>query len=197
MTTQASPKITPPGAGQEPELLVLARNGDRDAFASLYNEHAPEVARYIRVRVCDAYLAEDLVQETFLRALGRISTFTWQGRNFGAWLVTIARNLITDHLRSARARLETVVGDILDADTTVDSAETAGLRVLATAEAVETVRTALLKLTPEQAGALQLRFLGELSIAETATAMGRTEGSIKLLTHRGMASLRTRMAVAA
>ncbi|MFD6425075.1 sigma-70 family RNA polymerase sigma factor [Streptomyces sp. NPDC060198] len=192
MTTQASPKITPPGA-EEPELLVRARNGDREAFASLYNEHHTELSRYIRLRVCDVHLAEDLVQETFLRALRRISSFTWQGRNFGAWLVTIARNLITDHFRSARARLETVVGDILDVDTTVDSAEAAGLRALA----VESVHTALLKLTPEQYGAIRLRFLGELSIAETATVMGRTEGSIKLLTYRGMASLRSRLAVAA
>ncbi|XMN09359.1 sigma-70 family RNA polymerase sigma factor [Streptomyces griseobrunneus] len=197
MKPQASPKITPPGAGREPELLVRARAGDREAFATLYNVHAPEVSRYIRGRVRDVHLAEDLTSETFLRALSRISTFSWQGRDFGAWLVTIARNLVADHFRSSLTRLEVVVGDALDTDAVVDSAEDMGLRKLAAFEAADTVHAVLLKLTHEQYGAIQLRYLRELSLTETATAMRRSEGSIKQLTHRGMATMRRRLAVAA
>ncbi|WP_343336126.1 sigma-70 family RNA polymerase sigma factor [Streptomyces sp. SID8016] len=197
MKPQASPKITPPGAGREPELLALARSGDREAFATLYNEHAPEVSRYIRGRVRDMHLAEDLTSETFLRALRHISTFTWQGRDFGAWLVTIARNLIVDHFKTARARLEIVVAVTLDGDILVDSAEDEGLRELAAIEAADTLHTALLALTPDQYGAVQLRYLGELSLRETATAMHRSEGSVKQLTHRGLATMRRRLAVAA
>ncbi len=194
---QASPKITPPGAGREPELLVRARAGDREAFATLYNEHHAEVSRFIRGRVRDVHLAEDLVQETFLRALRRISAFTWQGRDFGAWLVTIAKNLVADYFKTARTRLEVVVAVTLDGDVLVDSAEDEGLRELAAIEAADTVHTALLALTPQQYGAIQLRYLRELSLAETAAAMHRSEGSVKQLAHRGMVTMRRRLAVAA
>ncbi|MFJ2432919.1 sigma-70 family RNA polymerase sigma factor [Streptomyces anulatus] len=197
MKPQASPKITPPGAGREPELLALARSGDREAFATLYNEHHAKVSRYIRGRVRDVHLVEDLVSETFLRALRRIETFTWQGREFAAWLVTIAKNLINDHFKAMRTRMEVAIGDALNAEAVSTSAEDDGLRDLAAFEAAETVHAALLVLTPEQYGAIQYRYLGELSVPETAALMRRTPGSVKQLTHRGIASMRRRLAVAA
>ncbi|MEV8048911.1 RNA polymerase sigma factor [Streptomyces bacillaris] len=197
MKPQASPKITPPGAGQEPELLARARSGDREAFATLYNEHHAEVSRFIRGRVRDVHLAEDLVSETFLRALRRIETFSWQGTSFAAWLVTIAKNLIVDHFKAQRTRLEVVVGDALNAEAAVKSAEDDGLRELAAFEASETIMFALLALTPDQHAAIQLRYLDELSVTETASAMRRTEGSVKQLAHRGIASMRRSLAVAA
>ncbi|MFE4647689.1 sigma-70 family RNA polymerase sigma factor [Streptomyces sp. NPDC056707] len=196
-TSQASPKITPPGAGQEPELLALARAGDREAFASLYNEHRPEVYRFIGYRVRDKSLAEDLTSETFLRALRRIDTFTWQGRDFGAWLVTIARNLIADHFKCSRTRLEVAAGDMLDADTIAVSAEETGLRELAAVEARDIVQTAMRSLTPEQAECVRLRFLDELSLSESSAVAGRSVGSVKQATFRAMVSLRARLAVAA
>ncbi|MFB7228470.1 RNA polymerase sigma factor [Streptomyces fimicarius] len=196
MKPQASPKITPPGAGREPELLVRARAGDREAFATLYNEHHAEVSRFIRGRVRDVHLAEDLVSETFLRALRRIETFAWQGISFAAWLVTIAKNLIVDHFKAQRTRLEVVVGDALNAEAVSVSAEADGMRELAAFEAAEIVSVALLALTPEQHAAIQLRYLNELSISETAAAMRRSEGSVKQLTFRGLATMR-HLAVAA
>ena len=53
-------------------------------------------------------LAEDLTSETFVRGLRAIQRFNWQGKDFGAWLTTIARNLIADHFKSSRSRLEIV-----------------------------------------------------------------------------------------
>ena len=74
--------------------------------------------RYIYFRVGSHPLAEDLTSETFLRALRRITDFTWQGRDFGAWLVTIARNLVADHFKSGRYRLEITTGEVIDARST-------------------------------------------------------------------------------
>ncbi|MFI5825006.1 sigma-70 family RNA polymerase sigma factor [Streptomyces rishiriensis] len=91
-----------------------ARHGDRLAFGRLYDEYCDTVYRYIYYRVGGKATAEDLTSETFLRALRRIDTFTWQGRDFGAWLVTIARNLVADHFKSSRFRLEVTTGEILD-----------------------------------------------------------------------------------
>ena len=82
-------------------LVTLAQKGDAEAFGVLYEMHADLVYRYIFQRVASQSLAEDLTQETFLRALRRLDTFTWQGKDVAAWFVTIARNLVLD-LRQVR-----------------------------------------------------------------------------------------------
>lgn len=80
--------------------------GDRDAFGIVWAAYQLEVFRYVYYRVAARDLAEDLTSETCLRALRRIETFSWTGRDFGAWLVTIARNLISDHFKSHRHKRE-------------------------------------------------------------------------------------------
>ncbi|MFJ2292153.1 RNA polymerase sigma factor [Streptomyces sp. NPDC087894] len=196
MKPQASPKIT---AGTEPENISAARTGSPEAFAVLYNEHRAEVFRFIRGRVRDGHLAEDLTSETFIRALRRIDSFTWQGSPVGAWLITIARNLVADHFKSSRTRLEFAAGDYLDfeSDQLEDSAENAGLRELAVVEARETVEQQLLALPPLQAEAIRLRYLDELTVAEAAAQLGRSVGATKQTTFRAFASMRARLAVAA
>lgn len=98
------------------DLVERAQAGEADAFGRLYDQYSDTVYRYIYYRVGGKATAEDLTSETFLRALRRISTFTWQGRDFGAWLVTIARNLVADHFKSSRFRLEVTTGEMLDAN---------------------------------------------------------------------------------
>lgn len=196
MKPQASPMIHP---GTEPETVSAARTGSPEAFAVLYNEHRAEVFRFIRGRVRDGHLAEDLTSETFIRALRRIDSFTWQGSPVGAWLITIARNLVADHFKSSRTRLEFAAGDYLDfeSDQLEDSAENAGLRELAVVEARETVEQQLLALPPLQAEAIRLRYLDELTVAEAAAQLGRSVGATKQTTFRAFASMRARLAVAA
>ena len=82
------------------DLVARSQAGEPEAFGLLYDRYVDLVYRYIYYRVGSPTLAEDLVSETFLRALRRIDSFTWQGRDFAAWLVTIARNLIADHFKS-------------------------------------------------------------------------------------------------
>lgn len=98
------------------DLVERAQAGEADAFGRLYDQYSDTVYRYIYYRVGGKATAEDLTSETFLRALRRIGTFTWQGRDFGAWLVTIARNLVADHFKSSRFRLEVTTGEMLDAN---------------------------------------------------------------------------------
>ena len=97
-------------------LVELAQRGDAEAFGQLYDHYVPSVYRYVYYRVGTHALAEDITSETFLRALRSLGSFRWQGRDFGAWLVTIARNLVTDHFKSGRFRLEVATGEILDSD---------------------------------------------------------------------------------
>ena len=93
-------------------LVELARGGDAEAFGALYDHYQPSVYRFLFYRTRSSVLAEDLTSETFLRALRNMSNFRWQGRDFGAWLMTIARNLATDHFKAGRNRREFVTEDM-------------------------------------------------------------------------------------
>ncbi|MFD4830980.1 ECF subfamily RNA polymerase sigma factor, BldN family [Streptomyces uncialis] len=167
------------------ELVERAQSGEAEAFGRLYDQYSDTVYRYIYYRVGSKATAEDLTSETFLRALRRIGTFTWQGRDFGAWLVTIARNLVADHFKSSRFRLEVTTGEMLDANEVERSPEDSVLEALSNAALLEAVR----RLNPQQQECVTLRFLQGLSVAETARVMGKNEGAIKTLQYRAVRTL--------
>lgn len=167
------------------ELVERAQAGESEAFGRLYDHYADTVYRYIYYRVGSRATAEDLTSETFLRALRRIGTFTWQGRDFGAWLVTIARNLVADHFKSSRFRLEVTTGEMLDSNECERSPEDSVLESLSNAALLEAVR----RLNPQQQECVTLRFLQGLSVAETARIMGKNEGAIKTLQYRAVRTL--------
>ncbi|MFD4606183.1 ECF subfamily RNA polymerase sigma factor, BldN family [Streptomyces sp. NPDC058464] len=167
------------------DLVERAQAGEADAFGRLYDQYSDTVYRYIYYRVGGRATAEDLTSETFLRALRRIGTFTWQGRDFGAWLVTIARNLVADHFKSSRFRLEVTTGEMLDANEVERSPEDSVLESLSNAALLDAVR----RLNPQQQECVTLRFLQGLSVAETARVMGKNEGAIKTLQYRAVRTL--------
>ncbi len=170
------------------DLVARAQAGDGEAFGELYDAYVDLVYRYVYYRVGSASLAEDLVSETFLRALRRISTFTWQGRDVAAWFITIARNLIADHYKSSRYRLEVSTEDMVGASgdrAADDDPEQAVLTALTNSALVEAVK----KLGPEQQECVVLRFLQGLSVAETALAMGKNDGAVKALQYRAVRAL--------
>jgi len=166
-------------------LVDLAKTGDTQAFGLLYDTYVDTVYRYIYYRVGSTALADDLTSETFLRALRRISSFTWQGRDIAAWLVTIARNLVFDHFKSSRFRLEVTTGEMLEADRVQDGPEDAVLAALTNVTLLEAVK----RLNPQQQECVVLRFLQGMSVAETARIMGKNEGAIKTLQYRAVRSL--------
>lgn len=166
-------------------LVAKAQQGDAEAFGALYDRYLDLVFRYVYYRVGGKALAEDLVSETFLRALRRIGTFEWQGRDFAAWLITIARNIVADHYKSGRFRLEVSTADMLDADRADDGIETSVLDGITNAALIDAVK----KLNDEQQECVVLRFLQGLSVLETAQAMGKSEGAIKALQYRAVRTL--------
>ncbi len=170
-------------------LVERAQAGEAEAFGLIYDRYVDTVFRFVYFRVGNRQLAEDLTSDTFLRALKRIGSFTWQGRDLGAWLVTIARNLVADHFKSGRYRLEVTTGDVLDADREDRGPE--GSPEAAVVEHITNVAllTAVTRLNPEQQECIVLRFLQGLSVAETARAMGKNEGAIKALQYRAVRAL--------
>ena len=166
-------------------LVELARGGDSEAFGLLYDHYQTSVYRFLYYRVGSVTLAEDLTSETFFRALRSMSSFKWQGKDFGAWLMTIARNQIADHFKAGRTRLELATEDMSAHDSVTEGPENAVLASLTN----ESLLAALGELPAEQQECLIMRFLQGLSIAETAKVLGRSDGAVKQLQLRGVRNL--------
>ncbi|MGH3433099.1 MAG: sigma-70 family RNA polymerase sigma factor [Thermocrispum sp.] len=175
------------------QLVRAAQSGDQQAFGALYDRYVDAVYRYVLFRVGDRELAEDVTSETFLRALRRISSVSYQGRDVGAWFVTIARNLVLDHVKSSRYRREVSTGEIADAGPAPYLAERQAehgpeQQVMAMATKEELLRC-IEELGDDQRECIVLRFMQGLSVAETAAIMSRNEGAVKALQHRAVRRL--------
>lgn len=179
------------GDTREPALITRAQQGDADAFAELYKTHYEAIRLYIlRRNGWDRSLADDLAADVFLRAFNKIGTFTWNGKSIGAWLRVIAKNRVADHYKVSTTRLLHHVGDTSELEywcqTSADATEDTVLASLDEADLL----TALGALRPRQQEVLRLRFLDEMSLSETADAVGVTTGAVKQLQFRAIDSLR-------
>jgi RNA polymerase sigma-70 factor (ECF subfamily) len=187
--TPASAAEPPPGMEDEHsatwELVSRAQAGDGEAFGLLYDRYVDTVFRFIYFRVNDRALAEDFTSETFLRALRRIGTISYQGRDIGAWFVTIARNIVLDHMKSARNRLEIVTGETIEGDEREPGPEATVIDGLT----AERLMAAVGELGDEQRECVMLRFIQGFSVSETASVMGKNDGAIKALQHRAVRKL--------
>src|SRR3954447_23143482 len=191
-STRPRPTPTPRGSTEELRddadvwgMVRRAQDGDAEAFGELYDHYVTLVHRYAYHRVGDRATAEDVTSETFVRALRRIDSLSFQGRDVGAWLVTIARNIIRDHVKSSRYRLEVSTADMRDADSVTDGPEDAVVAHLANQELLACVQ----QLGSEQQECIVLRFIHGLSVSETAQIMGKKDGAIKALQHRAVRRL--------
>ncbi|NKQ53209.1 sigma-70 family RNA polymerase sigma factor [Amycolatopsis sp. K13G38] len=162
------------------EVVHAVQRGDIALFGEIYRRHRSVLIAFFVARRFDRPTAEDLTSETFVRALQAIRTVTDQGRDIGAWLVTIARNLAADYRKSSRVRRETSVAEVFDVGNCVDGPEK---RVIAAMELDQAYRL-LAELTSEQRDCLLLRRVYGYSVTETASLMRRSEGAVRALQHR-------------
>ncbi len=190
---RTSERVDEPPVHHDPNgsmaLVIRAQAGESSAKAELYERYRDVVFRFIYFRVGNRPLAEDLAQDTWFRALKRLSQYEYMGRDFGAWLVTIARNLVADHFKSGRYRLEVTTGDVLDADREDGGCEGRPETTVLDHLSNITLLRAIKELNPEQQECITLRFLLGRSVAETASAMSKNEGAIKALQYRAVRAL--------
>lgn len=165
-------------------LIQRSQAGDREAFGLIWERYADTVFRFVYFRCGNRPLAEDLAGEVWLRALKRIGSFTYEGRDIGAWLVTIARNLVADHFKSSRYKLEFAGGDVVHADREDRDwwthPESATEDYMASRDLMKAVKA----LNPEQQEVIVLRFFRGLPIAEIAQLLGINEGAVKARQYR-------------
>lgn len=173
--------------GPVPDVIERARQGDRAAFAELYDTNVDSVYRYVLYRLREPSDAEDLTADVFTRAFANIHRYRWQGKSFLAWLYTIARNAITDRRRRSRptVELESAFGLAQGGPTAHDHA--------VHGEQVTALRGAVKYLTGEQQEVLILRFIENLSSREVASILGKNEGAIRALQFRALGRLRKLM----
>jgi RNA polymerase sigma-70 factor, ECF subfamily len=165
-------------------LVARAQRGDRAALEDLYLLHFDRVYSYLHMSVGNRHDAEDLTTQTFMKMLEAIRRFEWRSVPFSAWLLRIAHNLAMDHFRANR-RWQPEEDLPESADGEECSAEEQALASLGETRLL----TLIERLSPEQRQVLTLKFVYRFSNGEVAAILGKTEGAVKSLQHRALASL--------
>ena len=157
--------------------VARAKEGDRDALRFLYVVYCHNIYGYVRSIVLDDHEAEDVTQHVFAKLMQTIVKYDDRGIPFFAWLLRLARNVAIDHIRSNRMTpTETIIDPTTSSGGDLDRAEL--------------VRSALATLPAEQRQVVLLRHVVGLTPGEIADRMGRSEGSIHGLHHRGRRALK-------
>jgi RNA polymerase sigma-70 factor (ECF subfamily) len=172
-------------------LVERAQSGDREALEELYLIHFDRIYSYLQLSVGNRHDAEDLTTQTFLKMLEAIGRFRWQSVPFSAWLFRIAHNLAIDHFRARRrVQAEDEVPEVAGQEES--SAEQQAMDSLGQAGMLALIA----RLSAEQRQVLTLKFLFGFANAEVAGILGKTEGAVKSLQHRALATLQKHVAPA-
>lgn len=166
-------------------IVELAQSGDLEAVGNLYDRYWLRIFNYVRAKVYDNHLAEDLTGEVFLRMVEHLPKYrTMEGVPFSAWLFRIAHNLIITHHRKEIA-FQQVPMDYMNNQTHQDGP---ALMVESNLERTRLLQ-GLAKLDETQREVIILRFLVGMSLKEAAESLNKTVGAIKTLQRRGILAL--------
>jgi RNA polymerase sigma-70 factor (ECF subfamily) len=168
------------------EVFTAAQKGDASAFSEIYRRCEQRVRRQLTGRVPSSQV-DDLVNETFLRAWRSLQQFRWQGTDPVAWILVIARNLAADYWSLSRNRRELAAED--PAIYAQPTAHRGADDIVIDLVEAERLRDAVRQLPPAQRQCLELRFLAERSVRETAVAMGRQDAAVRSLQLRALKAL--------
>ena len=169
-------------------LVERGQQSDRAALEELYLLHFDRIYSYLHMSVGNRHDAEDLTTQVFLRMLESIGKFRFGSAPFSAWLFRIAHNLAMDHFRASRRWQPEE--EVPEPEPPQESAaEEEALDAIGRQSMLELID----KLSPEQQQVLTLKFVFNFSNAEAAVILDKTEGAIKSLQHRALASLQRQL----
>ena len=175
------------------ELVVRLQRRDPQALAELYDRFGRVAYSLILRVVRDAAIAEDLVQETFLRVWNRIHSLDAEKGAIGPWLLAVARNRAIDYLRSTAGRER----NALDLEATDHPALYRDMeRDILMSDKTRRVKAAMEKLSPNHRQVMELAYFEGLSQAEMAERMGQPLGTVKTWVRTALKSLRDELGVA-
>ncbi len=168
-------------------LIKKCQRGDRQAFDELIRLYYDYVFGFLLKNTADEILSEDLTQETFLKMIRSIEKYDPGGSaSFGTWLITIAKNCYIDHLRRNRIHLEDIDSLPLEDERNVADEVERKLQYEQILKAMET-------LPPEQALAIKLKYVEDMTLAQIAEQFGVQQKTIKSRIHDGTVKLRRKL----
>jgi RNA polymerase sigma-70 factor (ECF subfamily) len=166
-------------------LVERARSGDREAYALLFNRFHDEIYRFATRRIGDPVAGQDAAAETFADAFKGIGKYEQTGAPFEAWLYTIARRRIVDQIR-VRARHDHAALSSEDIQTSFDGHETSVVDAML-------LRALIARLPDSERDVVELRFMEDLDVEQTALRLGKQPGAVRVAQHRALTKLRTMM----
>lgn len=166
------------------ELVTRTKSGDAEAFGMLYERYVDRIFKYIRVRVTEQVIAEDITENVFLRAYEAIERYQERGHAFSAYLYRVAQNHLVDFYRKKKEESPIEVADQIIAD--VPSLD----EVLIHSDRVQEAKAALGTLPEDYQEVIRLRVILEMNTAEVAEWLDRSEGAVRVLLHRALNTLR-------
>jgi RNA polymerase sigma-70 factor (ECF subfamily) len=181
-------------AAEGTAVLARARQGDEDAFRILVEQHSRSVFRLAYRMTGNEQDAEDVVQESFLRAYKQLGRFESRA-HFGTWIYRITANCCVDLMRSRQARHDQSRGESLDAAETLPAGDGPGPeRLAASAEIEQRIQAALSELSPLERAAFTLRHYEGRTIDEISAALGLRTSAAKHSVFRAVKKLRASLA---
>lgn len=168
---------------QESEILARIVAGDTDQFGLLYDAYAEKIYRYIFYRTHDREVAEDLTSATFLKAIKNVQRFDVSKGNFSSWIYRIARNTLFDHFRTNRGSDPIEAAEDVADDTNIE-------REATNRELIRKVQASFGALSDDQREIVTMRVWDDLSYAEIAKVLGKSEASCKVAFYRAMVKIK-------
>ena len=162
--------------------IVQAQRGDPDALGRLWRAYNPAVVRYLAGR--GARSPQDTASTVWVEVARGLGRFRGQSSHFRGWLFTVARCRHIDELRSPRSRRECLTTEVPDVVATADLTE----RVDGNLD-LQAILGVVRQLPADQCDAVLLRVVADLDVAQTAKLLGKSQGAVRVLTHRGLRNL--------
>jgi RNA polymerase sigma-70 factor, ECF subfamily len=163
-------------------ILAKAKLGEQAAFGEIYNLYFKKIYQFIYYRVGHKEVAEDLAEEVFLKAFTKIASIS-ENSAFVGWLYQIARNQVIDYYRQKKltVNLDEIENTLEYESNVID---------VVNLENQQKILLKLIKeLAPEQQIVLKLKFFEDLDNPEIAEMLNKSEGSIRVIQHRGISKL--------
>lgn len=182
---------------EEKELIRQARQ-DPAVFAAIYEEYYPKIFGYVLKRTANVEAAQDLTAETFFKALQKLWQFRWQGVPFSAWLYRIATNEMNQYFRRGKL-LPASLDELLRQGFEPASWKSPETEAMEAQDELErhlgylACQQALLRLDIGYQEVISLRFFEKKQLKEIGDILGKPEGTIKSLLHRGLDKLQREM----
>ena len=171
-------------------LVNKARTGHKDALTKLYGVFREKIYRYVFFKCGNHADAEDITNEVFLRMIQSIANFQWKGIGFSSWLFKIASNLVIDYYRNkSRRNIESIEKRDYIGETNWEQIS----EFLDNRDLFHAIYKDTDDLTDLQKEVVNLRFIGDLSLKETAEAMSKNVNSVKAIQHAAIKKLKEKV----